>query len=233
MPELEPEGRFAKIARMQRVLEPEYMDTPDEANSYAAMDHSVVNAAVVDRFLQLGGGACSRVVDLGTGPGDIPMLLAQQSSIAHIVGVDAAATMLALASPKAARLGLARRVTFAQGDVKALPYPDGSFDGVFSNTILHHIPEPIDFVREAARILQKGGVLLIRDLYRPETMAEAKRLVALHAGQAPADQQQLLLQSLCAALTLDEARALAKSAGIGHARVEMNSDRHYSIEIAR
>ena len=227
MPELEPEGRFAKIARMQRVLEPEYMDTPDEANSYAAMDHSVVNAAVVDRFLQLGGGACSRVVDLD------PRLLELLHIGDDIVGVDAAATMLALASPKAARLGLARRVTFAQGDVKALPDPDGSFDGVFSNTILHHIPEPIDFVREAARILQKGGVLLIRDLYRPETMAEAKRLVALHAGQAPADQQQLLLQSLCAALTLDEARALAKSAGIGHARVEMNSDRHYSIEIAR
>jgi ubiquinone/menaquinone biosynthesis C-methylase UbiE len=218
---------------MQRVLEPEYMDTQEEAGSYAAMDHSIVNGLVVDRFLQLGGGACSRVIDLGTGPGDIPILLSKRSQIPAIVGVDAAETMLALARPSAERHGVADRVTFARADVKALPYADGAFDGVFSNTILHHIPEPVVFVREAARVLAKGGVLLIRDLYRPATMDEAKRLVALHAGTAPKDHQQLLLQSLCAALTLDEAVQVAKAAGIGHAKVAMNSDRHYSIEIAR
>ncbi len=218
---------------MQRVLEPEYMDTVDEAQSYAAMDHSLVNGLVVDRFLALGGGACRKVIDLGTGPGDIPFLLAQRSSIPSILGVDAAETMLALARPKAKSLGLDARVTFARADVKALPFADGTFDGVFSNTILHHIPEPVVFVREAARVLQKGGVLLIRDLYRPSNLDECKRLVALHAAGAPKDHQQLLLQSLCAALTLDEAVQVAKAAGIGHAKVAMNSDRHYSIEIAR
>lgn len=218
---------------MQRVLEPEYMDTPEEANGYAAMDHSVVNAAVVERFLELGGGSCRRVIDLGCGPGDIPLLLLQRSRIPEVVGVDAASTMLALARPKAERLGLADRARFDQADVKALPYAQGSFDGVFSNTILHHIPEPVLFLREAARVLEPGGVLLIRDLYRPATMSEAKRLVALHAGSATPDQQQLLLQSLCAALTLDEARAACREAGLPHARVDMNSDRHYSIEIAR
>lgn len=218
---------------MQRVLEPEYMDTVDEAQSYAAMDHSIVNGLVVDRFLALGGGACRKVLDLGTGPGDIPFLLAQRSSIPSILGVDAAETMLALARPKAKGLGLDARVTFARADVKALPFADGTFDGVFSNTILHHIPEPVVFVREAARVLQKGGVLLIRDLYRPSNLDECKRLVALHAAGAPKDHQQLLLQSLCAALTLDEAVQVAKAAGIGHAKVAMNSDRHYSIEIAR
>jgi ubiquinone/menaquinone biosynthesis C-methylase UbiE len=218
---------------MHRVLEPEYMDTVDEAQSYASMDHSTVNGLFVDRFLALGGGACRKVIDLGTGPGDIPFLLARRSSIPTILGVDAAETMLQLARPAAIRAGLDARVTFARADVKALPYPEGAFDGVFSNTILHHIPEPVVFVREAARVLQKGGVLLIRDLYRPSDLAEAKRLVALHAGSAPKDHQQLLLQSLCAALTLDEAVQVAKAAGIGHAKVAMNSDRHYSIEIAR
>lgn len=218
---------------MQRVLEPEYMDTPEEANGYAAMDHSVVNAAVVGRFLELGGGSCRRVIDLGCGPGDIPFLLAQRSAVPEIVGVDAAATMLALARPRATTLGLAHRVRFEQADVKALPHATASFDGVFSNTILHHIPEPVDFLREAARVLQPGGVLLIRDLFRPDTLDEAKRLVALHAAAASPDQQQLLLQSLCAALTVDEARATCARAGLAHARVTQNSDRHYSIEIAR
>jgi SAM-dependent methyltransferase len=174
-----------------------------------------VNGLVVDRFLHLGGGACRRVIDLGTGPGDIPILLSKRSQIPAIVGVDAAETMLALARPSAERHGVADRVTFARADVKALPYADGAFDGVFSNTILHHIPEPVVFVREAARVLAKGGVLLIRDLYRPATMDEAKRLVALHAGNAPKDHQQLLLQSLCAALTLDEAVQVAQAADNG------------------
>ncbi len=218
---------------MQRVLEPEYMDTPEEAGNYAAMDFQAVNQAVVDAFLGLGGAACRRVVDLGTGPGDIPLLLAANSAIPTIVGVDAAATMLALAGPKAQRLGLSQRVRFERADVKALPFANGSFDGVLSNTILHHIPEPIAFLREAARVLAPDGVLMIRDLYRPTSMAEARRLVAVHAAAANPAQQQLLLDSLCAALTLDEARGCVDAAGLQRARVTMTSDRHYTIEIAR
>jgi ubiquinone/menaquinone biosynthesis C-methylase UbiE len=179
---------------MQRVLEPEYMDTAQEAESYQAMDHSAANADVVQRFLAIGGGRCRRVVDLGTGPGDIPILMARQSTIPEIVGVDAAATMLALARPRVERSGLAARIRFERADVKALPFPSGSFDGVFSNTILHHIPEPFAFLREAARVFGSRGVLLIRDLYRPATEAEARRLVDLHAAAATPDQRQLLLQ---------------------------------------
>lgn len=218
---------------MQRVLEPEYMDTPDEAESYQAMDHSAANASVVARFLELGGGRCQRVLDLGTGPGDIPILLAQRTPQGpHITAVDAAATMLALARPKLPPLGLQQRIAFEQADVKQLPYADQSFDGVFSNTILHHIPEPVGFLRECARVFRPGGVLLVRDLCRPADEHAAWRLCDLHAAGATAQQRQLLFASLCAALTLDEARQCARDAGLGRAQVLMSSDRHYSIEIA-
>lgn len=215
---------------MKRVLEPEYMDTPEEASEYQQMDHSAANEAVVQRFLAIGGGACQRVLDLGTGPGDIPVLLAARSAIPAIVAVDAAEEMLKLARPKAAPFG--GRLSFERADVKALPYADRSFDGVFSNTILHHIPEPIGFLREAARVFA-GGALLIRDLFRPASEDEAWRLVDLHAKGADPYQRQLFFQSFCAALTLDEAREVARAAGLRGARVEMSSDRHYTIEIAR
>ena len=218
---------------MHRVLEPEYMDTPEEASGYQAMDHSAANASVVARFLELGGGRCARVIDLGTGPGDIPILLAQKAPATHITAVDAAEEMLRLARPKLVPLGLANRIDFVRADVKALQWPDASFDGVFSNTILHHIPEPLEFLKEAARVLEPGGVLLVRDLFRPATEDEAWRLVDLHAAGANEYQRQLFFQSFCAALTLEEARACAREAVLGHARVEMSSDRHYSIEIAR
>jgi len=128
---------------MQRVLEPEYMDTQEEAGSYAAMDHSIVNGLVVDRFLHLGGGACRRVIDLGTGPGDIPILLSKRSQIPAIVGVDAAETMLALARPSAARHGVADRVTFARADVKALPYADGALTVCSATRSSTTFPSPL------------------------------------------------------------------------------------------
>jgi ubiquinone/menaquinone biosynthesis C-methylase UbiE len=130
-------------------------------------------------------------------------------------------------------MGLAARIRFERADVKALPFATGAFDGVFSNTILHHIPEPLAFLREAGRVLGSRGVLLIRDLCRPDTEAEAWRLVDLHAATATTEQRQLLFQSLCAGLTLEEARACTAAAGLAGASVAMTSDRHYTIELVR
>src|SRR6185436_16125794 len=130
-----------------------------------------------------------------------------------------------------AKLGLAQRLSFTRADVKALPWADGKFDGVFSNTILHHIPEPLQFLQEAWRVFRRGGVLLIRDLYRPPSEQAAWRFVDQYAAGASPYQRQLFFQSFCAALTLDEARACVRAAGMQGARVEMSSDRHYSIEI--
>jgi hypothetical protein len=55
---------------MQRELEPEVMDTPEEASEYDAMDHTEANTAFVDRLIAL--GARGRMLDIGTGPGHIP-----------------------------------------------------------------------------------------------------------------------------------------------------------------
>ncbi|MCA8954927.1 MAG: class I SAM-dependent methyltransferase [Planctomycetes bacterium] len=213
---------------VERILEPEYMDTSAEAESYEAMDHTAANRAVVDRFFELGGGG-GHTLDLGTGPGDIPVAIAMAKQAARIVAVDAARTMLALAQRKVARAGLAARIALQCADVKCLPFADRSFDAVLSNTILHHIPEPVAMLREAARVLRPGGVLLIRDLYRPDDEQQAWALVDRHAAGATEPQRRLLFDSLHAALTLDEARDAVRAAGLD-ARVEMSSDRHYSIE---
>ena len=81
--------------------------------------------------------------------------------VAPVTAVDAAETMLAIARKKVAAEGLDDRITLDQADVKALPYPDGTFDTVYSNTILHHIPEPVAMLREAWRVLKRDGVLWI------------------------------------------------------------------------
>jgi SAM-dependent methyltransferase len=47
------------------------------------------------------------------------------------------------------------------GDALALPFRDGAFDTVLSNQVLEHVPEPLRLMREAARVLKPGGILLL------------------------------------------------------------------------
>jgi ubiquinone/menaquinone biosynthesis C-methylase UbiE len=213
---------------MERVLEPEVMDTAEDADAYDEMDHSLPNEAFVERLVQL--GARGRMLDLGTGPGHIPVMVCARIAEASVVGIDLSENMLRHAERHRAASPHRDRLSFALADAKGLAYPDASFDAVFSNTILHHIPDPRPFLAEAYRVLRRGGAFLVRDLFRPPTPERAIELVRLHAADANAYQQELLRASLHAALTPDELRAIAAELGIP-ATVVVDTDRHMSLQI--
>ncbi|MDH3520399.1 MAG: class I SAM-dependent methyltransferase [Myxococcales bacterium] len=214
---------------MQRVLEPEAMDTAEEADAYAAMDHREANEAFVARLFAL--GASGRMLDIGTGPGQIPLLVCARDPAARVLGIDLSENMLRHARCALAASPFAARIEYRRGDAKALALPEASFDTVYSNTILHHIPEPTPFLREARRVLRSGGVLLIRDLFRPATREAAEALVERHAGDATDAQRALFRDSLCAALTPEELRATADAAGLGDAELSVDTDRHMSLQL--
>ncbi|MEM6257487.1 MAG: methyltransferase domain-containing protein [Planctomycetota bacterium] len=218
---------------LERRLEPEVMDDPVEAAAYQAMDHTQANEAFVLRLLELlGSEPTGAALDLGTGPGDIPILLCGRAPLLRITAIDLAQSMLNLAGTKIQSAGLADRIGLHLADVKRLPFADSAFDIVFSNTILHHIPEPAEMLREAGRVLRPGGVLLIRDLFRPPDRATLDRLVDHHAGNATAEQQRLFAESLHAALTPDELAVLAEQEGLGAAQIVLDTDRHMSLQMA-
>ena len=220
---------------MQRVLEPEVMDSAAEAAAYDAMDHAAPNAAFAERTLDLLGERRDRplrVLDIGAGNGVIALILAERLPRADVVGVDLSEAMLAVAERHRAASPHAARVRFEIADAKALGFGDAAFDAVLSNTILHHLAEPAPFLREAWRVLRPGGVLLIRDLFRPADDAAVERLVREHAGREPPDAQQLFRQSLKAALTPDELRAMVGELGWTSAEVTVDTDRHVSIQTA-
>ncbi len=218
---------------LPRTLEPEVMDTAEEAADYDAMDHSAVNRVFVDDFLNAWGaadqGATIHVLDVGTGTALIPIELAQRDFCCHITAIDLAEEMLNLARQNIARAGLEQVIVPELVDAKGLPYPDGTFDAVISNSIVHHIPEPQRTMCEMLRVLRPGGLLFVRDLMRPETDAEVEHLVAAYAGNESPRQQQLFRQSLHAALTVTEIGGLLSGLGLSTTWIRQSSDRHWTI----
>lgn len=214
---------------MDRVLETEVMDSEEESAAYSQMDHSAVNQAFVDRLISL--GAHGRMLDIGTGPGDIPILLVEKLADCTVLAVDLAPRMLALAETRRVNSPNAGRVELRMADAKALDFQDASFDAVFSNTILHHLADPRPFLREVRRVLRPGGTLLIRDLYRPWCEARVDELLDLYAVGMPPVGRALFRASLCAALTPAELRAVADECGLADARLVVDTDRHMSLQL--
>ncbi len=214
---------------MKRILEPEVMDTREEAEAYDAMDHTAVNIAFVERVVQLGASQ-GHFLDLGTGPAQIPIFLAQRCPKIQITGIDLSVNMLTLGEQHVAEAGLADRVTLECVDAKTLPYPDQSFDGVISNSIIHHLPDPLTAFREISRVVRPDVLILIRDLMRPDTPQAAQALVDRYAADDTPYQQKLFYDSFLAALTIPEIEVMLAQTGLTDAIVVQSSDRHWSVE---
>jgi ubiquinone/menaquinone biosynthesis C-methylase UbiE len=212
---------------LARVLEPEVMDSAEEASDYDAMDHGQVNRVFVADFIAF-WPPHGRVLDVGTGTAQIPIELCRQALGIAVVAIDAARHMLKVAQANVERAGLAARLQVQVCDAKKMPFPDASFQAVMSNSIVHHIPEPFDVMKEIARVAAPGAAIFVRDLLRPDDDATVKHLVKTYAGDANAHQQKMFEESLRAALRLDEVREMVRQLGFDPAQVRQNSDRHWT-----
>src|SRR5438445_558175 len=82
---------------MERVLEPELMEDPEQARAYARADFEEENQGFVDRFVEFYPEfKAGHVLDLGCGPADIPIRLARKLSECRITGVDGSPPMIAI-----------------------------------------------------------------------------------------------------------------------------------------
>jgi ubiquinone/menaquinone biosynthesis C-methylase UbiE len=212
---------------LPRILEPEVMDSPEEARDYDAMDHAAVNRAFVADFLAAWDGA-NPVLDLGTGTAQIPIELCRQSPAARVVAIDLAEHMLALGRDNVRRAGLDDRIRLQRVDAKGVPFGDASFAAVMSNSIVHHIPQPAAVLAEMVRVTAPGGLLFVRDLLRPADEMTLLRLVATYAGGENEHQRQMFADSLHAALTLEEIRQLVAGLGFDPMTVQQTTDRHWT-----
>lgn len=219
---------------MQRTLEPEFMDTHEDAEEYDAMDFREADTQFAETAASLlGVEPGGKVLDIGTGPAKIPVLLLSRRPDLHVLATDMAEHMIQVAVRNIAAAGLAQSCTVVLMDGKALELRPASFDLVMSNSVAHHVAEPLTLFREIARVVKPEGAVLVRDLIRPESQEAAWAIVNRVAAHDTARQKQLFFDSLCAALTLDEVRELVAAAGLHSARVVQSSDRHWSVERLR
>jgi ubiquinone/menaquinone biosynthesis C-methylase UbiE len=232
---------------IERILEPEVMDTLEEALDYDSMDHSEVNRSFATNFIEVWDGHVP-VLDVGTGTAQIPIELCRQymplctaSNLRfrdrvtelHIVAIDLADHMLAQARMNVERAGLTATITIDKADAKRLQYRGCTFGAVISNSIIHHIPDPFTCFAEMHRVCVQGGTLFIRDLLRPDDVATLRDIVDTYAADANAHQRKMFGDSLHAALTLAEVREMVRRLGYAPDSVQQTTDRHWTFTAVR
>ena len=217
----------ADLMALERILEPEVMDTLAEAQDYDSMDHGGVNERFVAEAISFGIDS-GDVLDLGTGTAQIPVQYSLKCLQVRIMAVDMAVHMLDLARYNVEAAGVTERVQLGQCDAKDLPQDDGTFDAVISNSIVHHIPEPLTCLEEAVRVTRSGGRLFVRDLMRPESLEQIQEFVEAYAGEENDHQRKMFRDSLHAALSLEEIRQMVLGLGFDPETVTATSDRHWT-----
>jgi 2-polyprenyl-6-hydroxyphenyl methylase/3-demethylubiquinone-9 3-methyltransferase len=126
--------------------------------------------------------AGSRIADLGCGGGLVAEPLARRG--ARVFGIDIGVSSIAAARRHSAPLGSAAPY-YVCGDLRAVPAPDASFDGVVLSDLLEHLEDPRCALAEAARLLRPAGWLYVSTIARTRrarvlavTIAERVGLIA-------------------------------------------------------
>lgn len=214
---------------MDRILEPELMDDPTQADAYAAMDFSAENQGFVERFREyFPDFSQGTVLDLGCGPADIPIRFAKRYPACQILGVDASAPMIQLGEQAVKQAGLADRVT-----LRCERYEEVAgariVDAVLSNSLLHHLPNPLRFWQKLRQLVRPGAPVLVMDLLRPESPEAAQAIVDRYAAGAPDILRRDFYNSLLAAFTEDEVTTQLARMNLTRLLLDVPDDRHWVV----
>lgn len=215
---------------MQRVPEPELMEDPAQARAYAEADFSEPHQAFVEYFRTVfPDREPQRVLDLGCGPADVTLRFARAYPDCRILGVDGSRAMLELGGAAVEKAGLKGRIEFRLARLPDAALPARAFDTVISNSLLHHLRDPLVLWDAVKHCAASGAAVFVVDLWRPDARAQADALVAQYAAAEPDILRRDFLSSLLAAYTPDEITAQLDQAGIGFLKTEVVGDRHVAV----
>ncbi|MDH3314722.1 MAG: class I SAM-dependent methyltransferase [Gammaproteobacteria bacterium] len=216
---------------MKRIPEPELMDASAQAEAYAEADFSESNALFVELFRGAVGEAPAggRVLDLGCGPADIPVRLARAFPQLIVDAVDGSESMLRCARDAVQRAGFGERINLTRRRLPDQRLEMASYGAVISNSLLHHLVDPLDLWKTVIRCAGLGAAVVVMDLIRPDEEADVDALVKAYARDAPEVLRQDFRASLCAAYTLEEVAAQLEAADLTQLEPKRVSDRHWAV----
>jgi SAM-dependent methyltransferase len=141
-------------------------------------------------FRDAGIGPGQRVLDVGSGVGDVAFLVARLVGPAgEVIGIDLDGTALDKARARASQIGL-RNVRFVESEVYAIP-AGPPFDAVVGRLILQFLPDPADALRSLATKVKPGGVVVFHEANWASFLSQAAHLP---------------LRSLCGSLIIETFR---------------------------
>ncbi|HEU4683029.1 MAG TPA: class I SAM-dependent methyltransferase [Nitrospira sp.] len=214
---------------VDRILEPELMEDPEQAAAYARADFSEVNQGFVDRFADYFPDFTEgRVWDLGCGPADIAIRFARRYPSCQVTGVDGAAPMVTLAERAVMAAGLAGRITLRCERVEQISGANIA-DAVICNSLLHHLPNPLQFWNKLRQLVKPGSPVLVMDLLRPESVDEAQAIVDRYAAKEPEILRRDFYRSLLASFTEDEVTTHLARLNLTRLLIDVPDDRHWVV----
>lgn len=186
---------------------PRHNDLIVDQFSKQAIPFSAARTIADEKALQLlldasGAGREDTVLDVACGGGNVVCAFA--AVVAHATGMDMTPAMLERAARMAAEKNLAN-VSWKQGDVSALPWPDATFSIVATRFSFHHFPDPLAVLREMKRVCKPGGRVLVADMHTSAVQSQADEFNRMEVLRDP---------SHVRALHLDELKALFAQAGL-------------------
>jgi ubiquinone/menaquinone biosynthesis C-methylase UbiE len=146
--------RLIKIQRIPGVL----------ASSYEKATRLVIESyysQVADEIAS--NFATGTILDLGTGPGYLPVEIVRRKPEIKIIGIDLSKKLIHMAQDNAAKAGFSDQLSFEVGNSARLRFDDDVFDMVISTGMLHSLKDPVRVLKEIYRVLKRGGQAWIYD----------------------------------------------------------------------
>ena len=235
------EYRWFLLVLVERVTEPELMCSYLQVKAYAEADFSDTDENIIKKleaFLRNKGKKVDEntsIVDLGCGPGNIAQRIALKWPSAQILGIDGSEEMLKIARRRAALLaddfdlkGLSYLQTdislIAKGLVK-VPLADI----VVSNSLLHHLHDPLVFWNAIKNVSSCGAIQYHRDLERPASSKEVLEMQRKYLPDSPFALRKDYIASLHAAFTVIEVREQIQTVGLNGLNVLKVDERYLEV----
>lgn len=215
---------------MNRIPEPELMVQADQIEAYAKADfdepHSNFIKIFKDKFSDQ--NILGLVLDLGCGTGDITFRYTEAFSDTIIHAIDGSHGMVNYANKLLSeKPNIQKRITFINSKIDDYE-SDEKYSFIISNSLLHHLPDPMVLWDLINNVGTKTTKVFIMDLLRPSNLEEVKLLVEKYAQDEPDILKRDFHRSLLSAFNLNEVENQLKIAKL-ILEVKQVGDRHLIV----